>query len=515
MEKETVTTKIETTEIVAEKKELKTAKKEAKLAKKREKADKPKRKFKKRYVVLITLAVLLIIYVIHNIIQAKNNIMTVTTEAVSKGDIEVIVTLSGTVESANVQTYYADISAPLASIPVKVGDRVNEGDILCTYSEDSLEKMRKQAELTVTQANGNYEGTIAKNAKATVALSGASMSDIKARQDEITAEVDAINARINEKMSRMNRTLTDLQKTAMDVDQNNISDSTDASLGNNNPVTRKTEDGHQMSLELQQAISEVQYALSYDPEITAWKDQINALNEEKAKLSEQASAEQSALTSGEKASMEAQKELTSLDANTTLEDIEKAQNGIISTVTGVVTEITAQEGSTTQKGTKVVTVAGTDDVKVKIQISKSDLGRIRLGEIADITIGSNSYEGEVTKISGTAIKNSAGVAVVDAEITVSDPGDSIILGVEASNKIHTDHAEDVLIVPYEYIGTDALGDYVYTIENNIITRRDITIGLSTASEAEVVEGLSEGDRIITTNIDTLVEGTPAIEDPDQ
>jgi RND family efflux transporter MFP subunit len=336
-----------------------------------------------------------------------------------------------------------------------------------------------------------------------------SLTEINARLDEITAQTDALNAKINEKTARMQRTLTDLQKTTLDVDQNNISDTTDAAEGNTAPTDRKTDEekAKQMTLALQESISEVQYALSYDPEIISWKNQINALAEEKTRLSEAASAEQSRMTSGDKEALEAQKSLTDLDSNNTIEAITSVENGVRCDLTGVITELSMDQGATVSKGTKLLTISGTDNVHIDIQISKSDLDKVREGQDVDITIRGSQYTGKVSHISGTATKNANGIPVVAAQISVDNPDDSVILGIEASVKIHTDKAEDVLVLPYEYISTDADGDYVYMVdENSRLVRRNITIGLSTNTDAQITEGLNVDDQIVTTNPDGLTEG---------
>ena len=471
-------------------------------------------KKKKGYVKFIILGViaLAIAGYIFTTIRAKNAPLPVTTEAVSKGSVEVIVSISGNVASDETKTYYAKVQAPLETLELSQGDRVSKGDLLYAYDEAELEKTRKQAELNLQQANGNYSGSIEKNNKATDVLEGNSIHDINKRLDEIVKQTEELNDKINEKTSRMNQTLTDLQKVSQDVDQNRVLDSYDAQLKNEAPNERRTEDGEsQMGLEIQDAIADVQNAIANDPEIAEWKRQLSLLQDEQQDLSSQSSAELGALTSGEKSALAAQRELTELESTNTIADIDEAVGGVKAEFAGVVTELTADKGATVAPGTKIMTIQSTDDVRVDIDISKSDLSKVKVGQKVDITISGNEYEGEVTHISGTAVNNSSGVPVVAAKIKIKNPDDGIILGVEASNKIHTDKAEGVVVVPYEYIGTDSEGDYVFVIENGLLVRRPVTIGLSTSTDAEITEGLEEGETIVTTDPSTLMEGTKVIE----
>ncbi len=150
-------------------------------------------------------------------------------------------------------------------------------------------------------------------------------------------------------------------------------------------------------------------------------------------------------------------------------------------------------------------------MEVSVQISKSDLPKIAIGQQVDITINSKPYTGEISKISGTATKNNNGVAVVDTTIKVTNPDSDIILGVEANNKIHAQKAENTLVLPYEYVQTDSEGDYVYVVENGIVVRKNVTIGIASSTEAQIVDGLNVGDKIITGNYENLSDGMAVVE----
>ena len=262
-----------------------------------------------------------------------------------------------------------------------------------------------------------------------------------------------------------------------------------------------------MSLAIQQSIADVQYALSNDPETQGWNDQITALNEEKAHLQ---SAKASLLNSGQIAAAKAQLDSTELSSEDTIAKIDEAKEGVKADFNGVVSSVKAVEGQSVQTGTLLFTLDNLDDVEVAIQVSKSDLPKIAIGQQVDVTINGNPYNGEITKISGTASKNNNGVAVVDTTIKIKNPDSNIILGVEANNKIHAQKADNTLVLPYEYIKTDSEGDHVYVVENGVVVRKNVTLGITSSTEAQVIEGLSAGEAIITSDTDSLIEGTAVL-----
>ncbi len=484
-------------------------------------SQKKKKRFKKRYLLIGVAALVIGGIVVARFNAAKNSIVIVETADVTKGSIESILSISGTVESAETKSYFSDVTAPVDKLNIKVGDKVKAGDLLLTYDADSLELAQKSAELSLDQAKGSYNALYsAVGAADRKYAQGMTAQQINDRIDAITEEIDAINYKITEKTNRLNRTLTDLQKVARDINQNGIEDSMEGLFENGNTdyiyrnetdtmengeYKEPSESDRQMSLAVQQSINDVSYAISNDEELQAWRRQITDLQEEQSHLQ---SAKAAQINAGTAQSSKAQLEAAELTQGDTLEKIEEAKAGIKAGFNGVITAIPANvvEGATVSQGGQLFSVANLDNVQVAIQVSKSDLPKVALGEKVDITINGKAYNGEVSKISGTATKNANGVAVVDTIIKITNPDSDIILGVEANNKIHAQKADDTIVLPYEYIQTDSTGDYVYVYDNGVVARKDVTIGISTSTDAQITEGLSAGDKVISSDVSNLSEG---------
>ncbi len=485
-----------------------------------------KKRFKKRYLVIGAAVLVIGAFVVARLNSAKSSIVMVETQEVALGNIENILSVSGTVESAESKSYFSEVTAPVDKIEVKVGDKVKKGDILCTYDQEALDLAQKSAELSITQAKGSYNamysGTAAADRKYAQGMNAQQIND---RLDAITEEIDAINYKIQEKTNRLNQTITDLQKTLRDINQNGIDDSMEGLFSNGSTdyiyrnesgnredgeYTEPTEHDRQMSLAVQQSLIDVQHALNTDEELQAWRRQITDLQQEQAHLQ---TAKASQINGGTAQASKAQLEATQLSQEDLLAKIEEAREGIRSDFNGVITAIPANvvEGATLTNGAAIMTVANLDTVQVAIQVSKSDLPKVSVGEKVDITINGKSYSGEVTKISGTATKNANGVAVVDSIIRITNPDSDIILGVEANNKIHAQKADDTIVLPYELIQTDSTGDYVYVLENGLVTRKDVTIGISNSTDAQITDGLSVGEKVISSDVSILTEGMPVVE----
>ena len=482
---------------------------------------KKKKRLKKRWIVLGVVALLIIFFVIRGVLAAKNAVVFVETYEASLGDIENVLSISGTVESAETKTYFSDVTAPIDEINVKVGDKVKNGEMLYTYDQESIDLAKKTAELSITQAKGSYNSLYSGTAAADRQYAqGMNAQQINARLDAITAEIDAINNKITEKTNRINQTIKDIQNTMQDVNQNGIGDNYEQYFENGNTefITRiedssgddknPSPENRQASLALQQTLTDVQYKLNTDQEILAWKNQITALQEEQAHLQ---SAKASLVNPGTAQSTKAQYESAELTQNDTISKLEKAEAGVKADFNGVVTAINAVEGATVSTGAQILSMANLDDVQVSINVSKSDLPKIAIGQKVDITINGKAYNGEVTQISGNATKNNNGVAIVATTIKITNPDSDIILGVEANNKIHAEKAENTMVLPYEYIQTDSEGDYVYVVEEGMVVRKNVTIGIATSTDAQILEGIKSGDKVITSDVSTLTEGMVVVD----
>ena len=78
---------------------------------------------------------------------------------------------------------------------------------------------------------------------------------------------------------------------------------------------------------------------------------------------------------------------------------------------------------------------------------------------------------------------------------IENPGRDLIPGNNVDAEIRTAVVENALVIPKETMRRDAAGDYVFLLRGDAIERRAIKTGISNVTQAQVVEGLAEGDAI--------------------
>ena len=237
----------------------------------------------------------------------------------------------------------------------------------------------------------------------------------------------------------------------------------------------------------------------------------NTLAELQSRLSSQqavAESDPSAVTAEEKEKMEITNNLSELDQMSAQELVEAAKKGIKADFNGVITKVSVVEGATTALGTELFTLQNTDKINVNVNVSKYDYDKLKEGQSADITLAGKTYEGEVTSISHVATQNEKGASLISADVRIKNPDDDIFLGVDAKVTIHAEEADDVVVLPSEVVNIGKDGSFCYVIENGVITRRDITTGISSDDYVEVIEGIKEGDEVIR-DLGSLEEGMQA------
>ena len=237
----------------------------------------------------------------------------------------------------------------------------------------------------------------------------------------------------------------------------------------------------------------------------------NTLAELQSRLSSQqavAESDPSAVTAEEKEKMEITNNLSELDQMSAQELVEAAKKGIKADFNGVITKVSVVEGATTALGTELFILQNTDKINVNVNVSKYDYDKLKEGQSADITLAGKTYEGEVTSISHVATQNEKGASLISADVRIKNPDDDIFLGVDAKVTIHAEEADDVVVLPSEVVNIGKDGSFCYVIENGVITRRDITTGISSDDYVEVTEGIKEGDEVIR-DLGSLEEGMQA------
>ena len=139
--------------------------------------------------------------------------------------------------------------------------------------------------------------------------------------------------------------------------------------------------------------------------------------------------------------------------------------------------------------------------------------RLRVGQKVDVTIGDKTFPGEVTHIDRIATVTNLNAASVGFEVELLEKDDSVYIGMEVKMTIYTNFAENALQLPTEAVNANKDGDFVYVVENGVIAKKAVKVGIVSHGTAQILEGITESDEVVTKYSGYLEEGTAVIATP--
>jgi HlyD family secretion protein len=204
---------------------------------------------------------------------------------------------------------------------------------------------------------------------------------------------------------------------------------------------------------------------------------------------------------------------------------------VYSPVSGIVSNLLVEQGERvvgTQQmaGTEMLTIADLSKMEVRVDVNENDIVRLSLGDttIIDVDAYSNlgkKFKGVVTAIANTANAKVSSDAVTEFKVKIrilnSSYKDLVASGrkypfrpgMTASVEILTNSKDNVLSVPLSAVttranqqdtlasGTTKSREIVFVNEGGIAKIKVIKTGISDFQNIEVLEGLTEGEEIIS------------------
>ncbi len=152
--------------------------------------------------------------------------------------------------------------------------------------------------------------------------------------------------------------------------------------------------------------------------------------------------------------------------------------------------------------TLVMTLGNIDQVFVRGKVDEADIGWVRLGQRARITVETfkdRNFDGKVTQISpiGTEKDN---VTFFEVEISIQNPGRDLRANMTANAEIILEEHQNALTVPIAAVRYDAQKTPYVEVPApeapNGKKRVAVKLGIGNGTRTEVLEGVNRGDRII-------------------
>jgi HlyD family secretion protein len=430
----------------------------------------------KKIAIGVGAVVLLAIIVGVTVHQSGKNVVTVQTGKAQRQDLAAVVSGSGEIKPKTYVNIGANAYGKITHLYVKEGDHVQKGQLLA-----QLENVQSSADVNANQASVQ------------------------------AAETDAIAADAGLKTSN-----ADLQRAQADYDRNKLDWERAENLFKDGLISKS----------------------DYDSRKNAWATADAGLVQAQARVA-QAKAQKDS----------ADRHVTQAKANLMRVTDVLQKTSYEAPFDGVVTNLPVREGESVvigiqnALGSTLLTLADMSVITAEVKIDETDIVNVHVGQPAEVTIDAiprKIFHGVVSEIGNNAIVRSTGVATSQQATTseeakdfkvvvnVTDPPTDLRPGLSTTAKIITASKNNVLSIPIQALSvrTQAQLDQeksssnsvhaaapapkevaakgknqdiqgVFVIRNKKAEFVPVTTGITGTSDIEVVNGLSEGDEVIT------------------
>ena len=173
---------------------------------------------------------------------------------------------------------------------------------------------------------------------------------------------------------------------------------------------------------------------------------------------------------------------------------------------GVISYRNAEAGAMAAANTKVLTITDTSGIYIDCPVAEADVAAIQPGMTVSVSVESlaNTYDGTITYVSPAMDPTNKTYIV---RITLSNPDNLLRGGMFAQSSLEVLQRRNTLFVPKDALVEQNGVSQLYVINpDNTIAIRTVKTGLRNDNYVEILEGLSDGEQIATTNLARLRDG---------
>jgi membrane fusion protein, multidrug efflux system len=180
---------------------------------------------------------------------------------------------------------------------------------------------------------------------------------------------------------------------------------------------------------------------------------------------------------------------------------------ITSPVTGFVSKRTVDPGAFVGQNAPIVEVVDVSTVRLVANIVEKDLRQMKVGDAAHVEVDAFPGEEFIGRIARVSPILDPATRTAPIEIEIPNSTSRLKPGMYARVNITTDQKKEALTVPITAMVDLGGRRGVFTpLADNTAAFKVVQVGVETADAAEILAGLQEGDRVITTGAAALRDG---------
>ena len=427
-------------------------------------------------------------------LEAQETDETPQTAVIRRGSLEVSATGSGTLVAASEKDLSFSVSGTVGTVSVTVGDQVKEGDQLAELTD--LEQLQadvasSKVDLLIAQKDLQdlYDNT-------DVALADAYAAYVDAKNTYEDAEIAVKRkgyARCSQDMNT--RYLEEYQKWIDKVEdlEERYPDSDDLIDAKNELATAQANYEYCIGYTDQEILeSEADYEVS-KANFNSTQSELEALQ-----AAEGVDPDDLAL---------AKAQVTSAELNLKIAEDTLAGATLEAPFDGTIVSIKGDIGEEVDTST-FITIADLSRLFVEINLDETDMDMIAVGYEVSVVFDAlpeKIFNGTVVQVDPELVSSGQYdmiQALVELDSSALEVGQKLPLGLSATVDVIAGQVQNALLVPMEALQEQTDGSYtVYVMNGQTPEAHEVEIGLKDYTYAEVINGLRQGDVVVTGNVE--------------
>ncbi len=394
--------------------------------------------------------------------------VAVTFMPVQKGDVEITVTESGTVELGGQQTLKAPREATVEQVHVKEGDRVRVDQALLILrdrkAQDDLKDQQVETAKLFLELKRNQEKMVS--------------AQDKLQRDQSTLELERTQQKITEVQSKL-KAATARYKESQEFFTKGYISATDVQTD-------------------QDKLDSLQSELR-DAELAAIQKQ----QEVKTRISTLQSEVLDAQVAEQRADLDLRKGQEKLSGLA-----QQLSDRVVTTpINGMVLKLMVKNGDGVKTEANLITLGDPAKEMATLRLTTLNASKVRINQVARISLIGPSpkmFTGRVISLSPAAVSSSSsnsgeesgGQAKVEAKVRLDRPSNTLIPGSLVSVEIISDRRQQVIVVPTEAIQRTEGTPFVWLKDaQGKAKKQPVTLGLEGLQNVEIKTGLNLGDTL--------------------
>lgn len=182
---------------------------------------------------------------------------------------------------------------------------------------------------------------------------------------------------------------------------------------------------------------------------------------------------------------------------------------IYAPISGVITYRGVDRGDIASQRDHLLTITNLAELVIRVNVSELEAPYLRQGDYVRVQVDAyrdDRFRGRIRRVFPAA---DPATRLIPVEVELVDGDDRLFPGLFARVEFQTQRRDNVLVIPVNAVMTSPQGErYVYTVNDDTAHYRKVVVGMRTEEFFEVIEGVSETEKVVVRGAGALRDKVP-------